>query len=276
MCGVMVVLLGSLTGCGHTDIAKQASSSQATAVVKPKPVSASFNGKVVKTKHLKLEITQTKVLPVGEKGNENGSKPVLAIWFKATNLTKAKTTAKAAWTTIFTAYQQQASQHQLTIGTSPDQTLRNSQTQNIAPGHTVTSAIAYELVDQQTPVTLKAVAERTLGTKVFGVKATLAAASAASASAASAAATQQSAAAATSAAAASQQTATQAATHTTTAAASNQKDQSSASDDSSVGMTPAQARQWAEDEYRANEYQRSPDGKLYHVMPDGSSSLVAE
>ncbi|MCT3023767.1 hypothetical protein EFN12_03910 [Pediococcus pentosaceus] len=48
----------------------------------------------------------------------------------------------------------------------------------------------------------------------------------------------------------------------------------SSSDSGSYHMTKEEASQYEEGEYKANEYQRSPDGQWYHVDRDGSSQKI--
>src|SRR5688500_1867211 len=45
-----------------------------------------FENGVLTTPDAKIEITRYKVIKVGQKGNEHGEKPVIAFWYKATNL----------------------------------------------------------------------------------------------------------------------------------------------------------------------------------------------
>lgn len=237
MCGVTLALLVGLAGCGHEKAAQQVSHSQATTRVKPKKVTATFENNEIKTSALKLKLTKSKVIPVGEAGNENGTKPVLAIWFSATNLSNNKVTARSAWTAIFAAYQKQASNKQLKFGAVPDAALKDNF--NIPKGQTTKGAVAYELVDQQTSVTLKAVAAQTVGNKIFDVKTVLAAAASSSAAAES-----ESAAAASSsaqaAAAAESDAAASAASDSESDSESDANAQSSTSDDATAdGMTGA-------------------------------------
>jgi hypothetical protein len=41
---------------------------------------------VLTTEDLKIQITRSKVIRVGQKGNEYGEKPVIAFWYTTTNL----------------------------------------------------------------------------------------------------------------------------------------------------------------------------------------------
>jgi hypothetical protein len=233
MCGVTLALLVGLAGCGREKAAQQVSHSQATTRVKSKKVTATFENNEIKTPALKLKLTKSKVIPVGEAGNENGTKPVLAIWFSATNLSNNKVTARSAWTAIFAAYQKQASNKQLKFGAVPDAALKDNF--NIPKGQTTKGAVAYELVDQQASVTLKAVAAQTVGNKIFDVKTVLAAAASSSAAAES-----ESAAAASSSAQAAADAESAAAASAASDSESDTNAQSSTSADATAdGMTGA-------------------------------------
>ncbi len=64
-----------------------------------------FKDNEVKIEDLKINITETKVIPVGEKGNEYGDKPVFAIWFNTTNLSDKDIDPGSAWFAVFTVIQ---------------------------------------------------------------------------------------------------------------------------------------------------------------------------
>lgn len=49
-----------------------------------------FENGVLTTPELKIQITRYKVIKASQKGNENGEKPVIAFWYKTTNLSGAK------------------------------------------------------------------------------------------------------------------------------------------------------------------------------------------
>jgi hypothetical protein len=50
----------------------------------------SFKDGVLTTPDLKVEITRYKIIKAGQKGNDHGKKPVIAFWYKTTNLSGAK------------------------------------------------------------------------------------------------------------------------------------------------------------------------------------------
>lgn len=118
---------------------------------------ASFVDGVLTTPKLKITITSHKVIPVGQKGNEYGEKPVIAFWYKTTNLTDEEVTP-LNWTFLFTAYQDNDpnAMNELQVGSLPDDRFGESQMENIKKGGTVENAMAYELDDEKTPVILEA------------------------------------------------------------------------------------------------------------------------
>lgn len=119
---------------------------------------ASFKDGVLNTAKFKIEITSHTVIPVGQAGNEYGQKPVLAIVYKTTNLTSTATDPLTAWIPAFTATQDNDPNavNTLDVGGTPGDQYLESQTQQIKEGGTVENAIAYELDDTTTPVTLTA------------------------------------------------------------------------------------------------------------------------
>ncbi|MGE7944784.1 DUF5067 domain-containing protein [Lysinibacillus xylanilyticus] len=112
-------------------------------------------------------ITETKVI-VGQKGNEYGEKPVFAIWYDTTNLSDKDIDPTSAWAAVFTAIQDNNpnSVNELEVGPAPDDRFLDTQLETIKKGGTVQDAIAYELDDLETPVTL--VANQGIGGKELG------------------------------------------------------------------------------------------------------------
>lgn len=117
---------------------------------------------------LKIKIKETKVIPAGEKGNEYGEKPVFAIWYETTNLSDKEIDHGTAWFAVFTVIQDNNPNavNKLEIGSLPDESFLETQMENIKKGGTVEHAIAYELDDLETPVTL--VANQGIGGKELG------------------------------------------------------------------------------------------------------------
>ena len=116
------------------------------------------DGELVST-DVKIKITDWKVIPTGEKGNEYGSAPVLAFWYDTTNLTgNEQVTPINAWIAMFTAVQDNDPNavNTLDVAMLPDEQYLDSQDKQIKKDGTVSNAIAYTLSDTTTPVVLKA------------------------------------------------------------------------------------------------------------------------
>lgn len=132
---------------------------------------AFFDGTTLKGNTYTIKITKHAVIQPGETGNEYGEKPVIAFWYDTlVNPTYDNNTPvnpMTAWIINFKAIQDNDpnSVNELNVASLPDQQFLDSQTQDIKPGGTVSNAVAYELDDSTTPVTL--VAENGLG-KEFG------------------------------------------------------------------------------------------------------------
>lgn len=163
--GVCGVVLGA---CGDSGVSEsegtethKVSSEVATSDSSSKKSNDSenyFKDNELVTKDVKIKITDTKVIPVGEKGNEYGEKPVIAFWYDVTNLSGEETDPSSAWILLMTAYQDnnENSLNELNMGSLPDDAFLDSQSEQIKEGGTVSNAVAYELDDDTTPVTLVA------------------------------------------------------------------------------------------------------------------------
>ena len=118
---------------------------------------SSFKDGVLATAEMRIEITDHKIIQVGEKGNEYGSKPIIAFWYKITNLTE-NDLSPMGWVFAITAYQDNNpnAENKLGVGSLPDERFLDSQMENIKNGGTVENAMAYELDDETTPVDLVA------------------------------------------------------------------------------------------------------------------------
>lgn len=175
-----------LSGCGGTatdsNQAANAGSSQAIeatdtsatntaeSVDTPKSDSSFVDG-VLTTPEMKIEITDHKVIPVGKKGNEYGSKPVIAFWYKTTNLTEKdveKDVTPMNFIFAMQAFQDNNpnAENKLEVGSLPDDKFLDTQMENIKKGGTVANAISFELDDVKTPVDL--VASNDLGMTEIG------------------------------------------------------------------------------------------------------------
>ena len=136
-----------------------------------------FKNNTARLDDLKIKITNTKVIKVGEPGNEYGNKPVLAIWHEITNLGDEQTTAVKAWAKIFTATQNTSSDldsvKELRVGYNPEYDYLDTEMEIIKKGDKVKNAIAYELNDLETPVTLIArngLNGDIIGEQIFDIK----------------------------------------------------------------------------------------------------------
>ncbi|GEN86936.1 DUF5067 domain-containing protein [Oceanobacillus sp. FSL W8-0428] len=118
-----------------------------------------FEDNVLQTDKFKIEITETKVIPAGEKGNEYGENPVFAIWYNTTNLSDEDLDPSTAWMFTFTAIQDNDPniENELSVGMLPDDAHLDTQMANIKKDGTVENSISYELTDTETPVTLVAI-----------------------------------------------------------------------------------------------------------------------
>lgn len=117
-----------------------------------------FKNNILKIEDATIEIKEHKVIPVGEKGNEYGSKPVIAFWYTTTNDSDKAISASTAWIACFTAIQDNDPNivNELNVGMLPDERFLDTQMADIKPGGTIENAIAYELTDLETPVVLRA------------------------------------------------------------------------------------------------------------------------
>jgi hypothetical protein len=124
----------------------------------PSEADSTFKNGVLRTPDLKIKITRYKIIEAGQKGNEYGKKPVIAFWYKTTNLSGAKVDPTDA-VLDFTAYQDNNpnAENELEVGALPDDRFLHSQLENIKKGGTVENAMAYELDDLDTPVDLVAI-----------------------------------------------------------------------------------------------------------------------
>lgn len=160
------VLALLLVGCAESSDTKEDGSSSQTfspsegdgADDSPDEGAPTFENGVLTTPELKIEITRYKVIKAGQTGNEYGDKPVIAFWYKTTNLS-GDDVDPMAFIFNFEAYQDNNpnAENKLDVGALPDDRFLDSQTETIKKGGTVENAIAYELDDLVTPVDLVAI-----------------------------------------------------------------------------------------------------------------------
>lgn len=163
-----------LTACGNNN--SKSSKSSTTTVMKPATPKYYFKGNVLKIHDLKIKITKTEIIPVGQKGNEYGDKPVLAFWYDTTNYTGKEIDPNTAWSATFDAYQDTSSSqvHKLEVSALPDDQFLDSQTEAIKKNKTAPNAVAYSLDSNSIPVKLKGIqgeSGKVLGTKTIKIQA---------------------------------------------------------------------------------------------------------
>ncbi|MGK4034853.1 DUF5067 domain-containing protein [Pediococcus acidilactici] len=173
--GTVIMSVVVLSACGNNATKKDSPNNTTENVAKPKTEKYYFKNDELKIHDLKIKITNSKIIPAGKAGNEYGEKPVLAIWYKVTNLTNKEIDPNTAWMSTFEAYQDNNKnrENKLNVGSLPDQRFIDSQQDNIKKNGTVENAVSYELDDNATPVTLKAtqgLGGKKLGTKIFKIK----------------------------------------------------------------------------------------------------------
>ena len=109
-----------------------------------------------------ITITGHRMIQPGEKGNEYGGKPVLAFWYDTTNTGSDSLNPLTAWLMGFETIQNNTPNAVHTLLVAPCQTTSSWKARcRTARCSTISSAVAYELDDSTTPVTL--VAENILG-----------------------------------------------------------------------------------------------------------------
>lgn len=161
----------SLVGCsspaGEAAPPKAEQTVAVDAPAAPAANEASFRDNVLTTSEIIIKITDVKTIPVGEKGNEYGEKPVIAFWYEVTNVSGDDITP-SDWLFNFTAYQDNDPniENELNVGSLPDDAFLDTQMEKIKKGGTVANAVAYELDDVTTPV--KLVASNDLGMTEIG------------------------------------------------------------------------------------------------------------
>ncbi|ECB9831963.1 DUF5067 domain-containing protein [Listeria monocytogenes] len=127
-----------------------------------------FKDGVLENGYQKIKITKHKVIPAGEKGNENGFEPVIAFWFEITNKTNEKLSPNFSWWKEIDIYQIMESKQAIELEEAPlpDDQFLSTYDEDIKKGVTVQSAVAYYLFDDAAPVDL--VYGGFLGGEVYG------------------------------------------------------------------------------------------------------------
>lgn len=117
-----------------------------------------FVNGVLTTPDLKIQIIRHKIINPGQEGNKHGEKPIIAFWYRTTNLSGDKIDPMTAFILTFKAYQDNNpnAENEIRVGPLPDSRFGESQSENIKKGGTVENAMSYELDDLVTPVDLVA------------------------------------------------------------------------------------------------------------------------
>ncbi len=187
MCAILAAIMATtLTACGGDTSTADTSNDTSTSTSQSTSDTAkdtsestsgySFKDNVLTSQDVKIEITDYKVIPVGETGNEDGEKPVIAFWYKTTNLSgNEDVNPLSAWMAMFTCIQDNDTNavNELEAASLPDERFLDSQMETIKKDGTVESAIAYSLDDTETPVTLKAtqgIGGADLGEQTYNIK----------------------------------------------------------------------------------------------------------
>lgn len=119
--------------------------------------SQSFKDGVLDVPAAKFEITDHRVVKLGEPGNELGEKPLLVFHYDVTNKTD-ETLTTTDFVVYFTAIQDNDPNkvNELDLGSYLDPETSDTQLEQIKKGGTVAGTISYELDDLTTPVDLVA------------------------------------------------------------------------------------------------------------------------
>jgi hypothetical protein len=180
---ISALALSLIVGCGNqdegtkndSDTANEKTTTENTNKEKETNNKLYFKDNEAKLNDLKIKITETKVIQPGEKGNEYGEKPVFAIWYETTNLSDKEIDPTTGWMAVFEAVQDNDPNaiNTLEVGGLPDEQFLDSQLETIKKDGTVKNAVAYELDDLETPVTLIAsqgIGGKKLGEENFNIK----------------------------------------------------------------------------------------------------------
>lgn len=108
------------------------------------------------TTRIVLRITETRVIPMGEPGNEYGEAPVFAVWYETINSSGEEIDPLTAWLTHFRAVQtdEHGGVAELSFGMPPEARFEGTMSSPIEKGATVQNAVAYLLADDGLPVEL--------------------------------------------------------------------------------------------------------------------------
>ena len=183
----MILTLSLLAACGKTegpaDTTPAADDSTTPAATTEAPTTEApteeagkphtFVNGVLTADQVIIKITDYKVIPKGQDGNDYNDGDVIEFYYDVTNVDAEELTASTAWIALIEAIQDNDSNvvNRLEVGMNPDGT-PDSDFENIKIGGTVSSRICYVLTDNETPVTLKAstMAGDDYGSQTFEIK----------------------------------------------------------------------------------------------------------
>lgn len=144
------------------DFPEEAAVEQSESTDETAPEEYYFDGTDLVTEDYRITITDHKVIQPGDTGNEYSDSPVIAFWYDTTvakGVVDTEYNPSITWMMSFEAVQDNDPNliNTLNVGPLPDKAYLDSQLMTIKPGGTVSNAVAYELTDVETPVTLTAV-----------------------------------------------------------------------------------------------------------------------
>lgn len=119
-----------------------------------------------------IKITDYKVIPKGQNGNDLNDGDVIEFYYEVTNVDAEEISASTAWIALIEAIQDNDPNvvNKLEVGINPDGT-PDTDFEDIKIGGTVASRTCYVLTDNVTPVTLKAgtIAGASYGEQTFDI-----------------------------------------------------------------------------------------------------------
>lgn len=171
----LIALTLVATGCSNNGTDSDKAKNTKTVKTEKSTPKYYFKDNKLVMSDIDIKITDTKVIQVGETGNEYGEKPVIAFWYTTKNKTNKEIDPSTAWIAAFNAIQDnnKNSVNELEMGMLPDDRFLDSQSEDIKKNGTVENAVSYELDDTTTPVKLtatKGIGGKKLGTMTYQLK----------------------------------------------------------------------------------------------------------
>ncbi len=134
-----------------------------------------INGDTISLTDIDINVSKHAVINPDETGNEDGNKPILAIWYKVKNKSDKEIDPNTAWISTFSATQD-TDQNQVNdwdIGSLRDEQYSDTQNENIKKNGIAENATSYELDSTTIPVNLKAkkgIGGKTLAEQTVDIK----------------------------------------------------------------------------------------------------------